>query len=402
MTERNRAVTGSGGTLRAANLASRAMTSPSTLERPTALPAHGTRAREGRRLDLDVVRGVAIVLALGWHFNHGRSANDLLYALQLPGQRIGWAGVDLFFVLSGFLLGRLVLKEQLATGRFDGWRFTLRRALKLWPVLYVFLAVQAVAGPEPWTTFLWQNALHVQNYAGTSLAHLWSLAVEEHFYLALAVLFPWFARRRGSPRMLAGILVAVLVTALLLRIWGETHGVSDVRLQWRTHFRVDALTAGVLLAVVSVHWPERFDRLVRHRWPWAAITALGVAYLVDVGKEGPRGSTVGFTVAYLTAAAFLLFLYRAPWLHRVPWVSAPLAALGRYSYGIYIWHVFAAHVALDALPGMEWQSTSPPAQAVKYGAAIGVGVVATVLVEKPALRLRERLVPTRSPRTLAG
>jgi peptidoglycan/LPS O-acetylase OafA/YrhL len=370
------------------------MTSASVLERLPALRTTASGHRSGRRLDLDVVRGIAILLALGWHFNRSATHSGLLYALELPGERFGWAGVDLFFVLSGFLVGRLVLKEQAETGRFDGRRFTARRLLKLWPVLYVFLAVQAVAGPEPAGSYLWQNALHVQNYVGTSLTHMWSLAVEEHFYLALAVLYPWFARRRGSPGMLAGILVGILVGALFLRIWGWTHGVGDVGLQWRTHFRVDSLAMGVLLAVVSVHWPDTFDRLLRLRWLWAAVTVLGVDYLVDTGKEGPLGSTVGFTVAYVTAAAFLLLLYRAAWLHRVRLLAAPIAALGRYSYGIYIWQFFAAHTALDLLPGIGWEDRSALALAIKYAAAIGVGVIATVLVEKPALRLRDRLALT--------
>ena len=286
----------------------------------------GSRTREGRRLDLDVVRGLAIVLALGWHFSGERTGTVVLDALTWPGRSFGWAGVDLFFVLSGFLLGRLVLHEQARTGRFDGRRFTARRLLKLWPVLYVFLAVQALAGPEPWTGYLWQNALHVQNYAGTSLSHLWSLAVEEHYYLALAVLFPLLARRRGSPRLLAAILVAVLVGALALRIWGATAGVSDVRLQWRRHFRVDSITAGVLLALVSVHWPERFERLRRHRRLLVGVLVAGTVHLLTVGKQGALGATVGFTVAYLTAAALLLLVYRAAWVPRARWISVPTAS----------------------------------------------------------------------------
>jgi len=319
----------------------------------------------------------------------------VLDALTFPGSSFGWAGVDLFFVLSGFLLGRLVLTERIRTGRFDGRRFTARRLLKLWPVLYLFLAVQVLAGPEPWTSFLWQNALHVQNYAGTSLTHLWSLAVEEHFYLALAVFFPLFARRRGSPRLLAAILVAVLVAALALRIWGATHGVSDVRLQWRSHFRVDSLAAGVLLALLSIHWPERFDRLRRRRWLLLGTLAAGTAHLLVVGKQGPIGTTVGFTVAYVTAGALLLLLYRAAWVPRARWVTAPVAFLGRYSYGIYIWHVFAGAVALDLLPGPAPSTGTAIAQTVKYVAAIVVGVVATVAVEKPVLRLRDRLFPAK-------
>jgi peptidoglycan/LPS O-acetylase OafA/YrhL len=356
----------------------------------------GSRGREGRRLDLDVVRGLAIVLALGWHFSREQSGNAVLDALTWPGRTFGWAGVDLFFVLSGFLLGRLVLTEQARTGRFDGRRFTARRLLKLWPVLYLFLAVQALAGPEPWTTYLWQNALHVQNYAGTSLTHLWSLAVEEHFYLGLAVLFPLFARRRGSPRLLAAILVGILVAALALRIWGVTQGVSDVRLQWRTHFRVDSIAAGLLLALISVHWPECFERLRGRRRLLIGVLAAGVVHLVTVGKSGAVGSTIGFTVAYLTGAALLLLLYRAAWVPRVRWITEPMALLGRYSYGIYIWHIFAATVALDLIPGWGPESTTAGAQVVRYGAAIAVGVLATVAVEKPVLRLRDRLLPAKT------
>src|SRR3954471_4638341 len=211
-------------------------TSPAPVRRPGSAPATTTR-----RLDLDVVRGVAILLALGWHFSWARSGNAVLDALQWPGRQFGWAGVDLFFVLSGFLMGQLVLRERARTGTFDGRRFTARRLLRLWPVLYVFLAVHAVLGTEPAGSYLWQNALHVQNYTGTSLAHLWSLAVEEHFYLLLAVLFPLFARRRGSVRPLVGVLVAVLVGSLALRGYGVLTGVSEVQLQWRTHFRMDAL-----------------------------------------------------------------------------------------------------------------------------------------------------------------
>jgi peptidoglycan/LPS O-acetylase OafA/YrhL len=359
-------------------------------------PESPATSGHARRLDLDVVRGTAIMLALGWHFNKESSGNAVLDAVQWPGHMFGWAGVDLFFVLSGFLMGRLVLGEHARTGGFHGRRFTVRRILKLWPVLYLFLALHALFGAEPLGSYLWQNALHLQNYAGTSLTHLWSLAVEEHFYLALALLFPLFARRGGSLKLLAGILAGVLVAALALRVGGSLAGVSETRLQWRTHFRVDSLAAGVLLAVVSVRWPARFDGLQRRRWAWFGVAALGTAFLATVGRRGPVGSTLGFTVAWLTAAAVLLLVYRANWVARVRWVTAPMAALGRYSYGIYIWHVFAAQLVLGRLH-LEWESATPAAQAAKYGAAIAIGVLATVLVERPVLRLRDRFLPAAKP-----
>jgi peptidoglycan/LPS O-acetylase OafA/YrhL len=371
----------------------------SPLARLWVVPARSSEAgppRDRRRLDLDVVRGVAILLALGWHFSRTPSGNVVLDALQAPGRAFGWAGVDLFFVLSGFLLGQLVLREHARTGRFDGRRFTARRVLKLWPVLYLFLAVHAVVGSEPWGSYLWQNALHVQNYQGTSLTHLWSLAVEEHFYLALALVFPVLARCRAHVRVLVGVLLGVLVTVLALRFAGAHAGLSDVALQWRTHFRVDSLAAGVLLAVVRVHASTTFERLLRWRWLWAAVTGAGIWFLAHFGKDGTPGTTIGYTVAYLTGAAFLLLLHGAAWVSRFGLLTRPLAMLGRYSYGIYIWHILAATVLLDHLPGLDYGSAAPPAQLAKYGAAIAVGIAATVLVERPVLRLRDRLVPAAS------
>jgi peptidoglycan/LPS O-acetylase OafA/YrhL len=156
---------------------------------------------------------------------------------------------------------------------------------------------------------------------------------------------------------------------------------------------MDALAAGVLLAVVQVHAPSAFDRLLRWRWLWAAATAGGVCVLAHVGNTGPVGATLGYTVAYLTGAAFLLLLHGAAWVPRAGVLTRPLAALGRYSYGIYIWHLFAAELALRWLPGLAPDSSSPLAQLVKYAAAILAGVVVTRLLERPALRLRERLVP---------
>jgi peptidoglycan/LPS O-acetylase OafA/YrhL len=339
------------------------------------------------------VRGIAILLAMGWHFSRYDSGNAVVDALQWPGGTFGWAGVDLFFVLSGFLVGRLVLREHQRTGRFDSWRFSARRALKLWPVLYVFLVVYAFAGSQPWQSYFWQNALHVQNYAGTSLTHLWSLAVEEHFYLALALLFPLLARRRMSPKVLVGVLAGLLVTALALRWGGVVFGESDVRIQWRTHFRMDSLAAGVLLAAFAVHWPATFDRMLRRRWLWAALAAAGITWLATIGKDGAVGQILGYTVAYLTAAAFLLLLYRAAWVPRTRWLARGMAAMGRYSYGIYIWHVLAAQLVTGWLPGMDYRTPTPAAQIAKYAAAITLGIVATLVVERPMLRLRDRLVP---------
>jgi peptidoglycan/LPS O-acetylase OafA/YrhL len=193
--------------------------------------------------------------------------------------------------------------------------------------------------------------------------------------------------------VLVAVLAGLLVAALALRWGGVVFGESDVRIQWRTYFRVDSLAAGVLLAAVAVHWPATFDRMLRLRWLWAAVTAAGIAWLATIGKDGAIGETLGYTVAYLTAAGFLLLLYRAAWVPRTRWPAQGMAAMGRYSYGIYIWHVLAAQLVTGWLPGMEYRTPTPAAQLAKYAAAITLGIVATLVVERPMLRWRERLVP---------
>ena len=100
-----------------------------------------------------------------------------------------------------------------------------------------------------------------------------------------------------------------------------------------------------------------------------------------------------YTVDFYTGACFLLLQHGAAWVPSAVYLIRPHALLGRYSYGIYIWHLLAAQVVLDHLPGLDYGSSTPLAQLAKYGAAVVAGITATVLVGRPVLRLRDRLVP---------
>ena len=336
-----------------------------------------------------------MLLALGWHFARKPTGVPPLTWAASPGGAFGWAGVDLFFVLSGFLIGGLVFAEQQRTGRFDGWRFTVRRAFKLWPVLYLYLVLQALAGtgrPGDTSGSLWPNAVHLQNYLGTSVPHLWSLAVEEQFYLVVALLLPLAARRRVRPRTVAAVLTTALVVALALRIAATARGWDPVDVQWQLQFRADSLAAGMLLAWLRVHRREAFDALHRRRRSLLAVLAGGTAWLALVDKETPLGTSLGYTVAWVWAATVLLLVLDARWVPRAGWVSRPMAALGRNSYGIYVWHVLAAQLAVEAL-GRDYADGGGVNLLVKYAAAVVVGVGATQLVERPSLWLRDRLVP---------
>lgn len=358
------------------------------------------QAPKNRQLDLDVVRGTAVLLVMTWHFNVNTGFLPLDILLW-PGRVAGWVGVDIFFVLSGFLVGRILLKERVKTGTFDRWRFMKRRALKLWPVLYVYLIAELFVGDNPWQTFFLQNVVHLQNYLGTSLSQLWSLAVEEHFYLAAAVLFPIFAYRKGRHATLLAVLASVMVACLALRFVGAALGASSIQLQWQTQYRADALAAGVLLAVLSVHFDEVFARLLTLRWLWFVLTVAGFAAVAFIPRQEFWADTVGCTIAYLTGASFLMLLHRAAWVPRAAWVLRPIGKLGVYSYGLYIWHAAAAGAVMLLLAKAEAVAPAVAALAgnpvmvvlLKFGAAIVVGILMTVAVEWPSLRIRDRFFP---------
>src|SRR6266536_4891341 len=142
----------------------------------------GNRKLKTRNRNLDALRAVAILLVLGRHFGYFRLWDQ-----------VGWAGVDLFFVLSGFLISGLLFAEWKQRGSIGIARFYVRRGLKIYPAFYAFLAMTAVAGsvwpgftPAPLTrAHALAEMLFLQSYWMGIWGHTWSLAVEEHFYIAL-------------------------------------------------------------------------------------------------------------------------------------------------------------------------------------------------------------------------
>jgi peptidoglycan/LPS O-acetylase OafA/YrhL len=343
-----------------------------------------------REIDLDVVRGVAILLAMGWHLNL-KTGNPIFDALEAPGLRFGWAGVDLFFVLSGFLVGRLVFREEVKTGTFDYPRFFVRRALKLWPVLYVYLVVAIALSGEPFMSFAPQIGLHVQNYLVPSQAHhLWSLAVEEHFYLAVGLLLP-MAMRKMKTGAIASVLLSLIIAALMARYAGAALGATPNDLQMQTQYRVDGLSAGVLLALVYVRCPDMFARVVKWKLAWLAVTVAGIVWLSVVSKGSWLGSTLGFSVSWITGLGFLLLTYRSGIDRWARWPSLALAFLGAYSYSLYIWHVAVAKIANGKLASLPL----PLKVLAAYGAAIAVAVVMTLIIERPILAVRDRWIASK-------
>ena len=349
-----------------------------------------------RTIQLDFVRGIAILAVMEYHFLTVPVSNPVAVTFETFFKRVGF-GVDLFFVLSGFLVGGLLVQELLKTGSVRIRRFLARRAFKIWPAYYVYILVQVFGHHHPIKTFLWQNLLNVQNYAGTSLSHTWSLAVEEHFYLLLPPLlvFLYKRQRAGLMQILLGICALVLIgrtVSVVVFHSGDT--------QWPTHDRIDSLLFGVILSFLLYTREELFHRVLTWRIPLLLVALGGLTFIFFNGHHTPRMWTYGYTLNYLAMASILLLVYgyRGRLINSVPYRA--VATIGVYSYGIYLWHLSvrepALKLAMHVPVGARWLTLL----LLQFAAAILVGVVMTKVIEFPMLRLRDRLVP-RGPAHLA-
>lgn len=349
---------------------------------------------QARRIELDFIRGIAILLAMGWHFNAHDTGNVFVDVMLKPGRMLGWAGVDLFFVLSGFLVGGLIFGEYKKSGDFKARRFLIRRAFKIWPVLYLYIALVVFARRYSWSDVVPQTLFHVQNFFETPLNHLWSLAVEEHFYLIFAAAAYLFLRNQAKIFFVPAFLISVMLVVPILRIAGLLGGVSHHALHIQTQFRVDALACGVFLSYFKTYFPERFSGLVRMKLVWVCAGAAGVAVLILIGSYPDLLVTLGYSISYLSGAFLLLLTYDARPL-REGGVSARLIAwIGRYSYPMYVFQ-FVAYRAGEAAWNRFVHGTMPPLLllGVQYGGAILVAVAVTKLIEQPSLKFRDYLFP---------
>jgi len=346
-----------------------------------------------RVIQLDFVRGIAILLVIDFHAISVPSNNYIARINHFVGTRIGWMGVDLFFVLSGFLVGGLLVQELTRTGNIQIQRFLLRRMMKIWPAYYAYILFQIIVRRHPLDSFLWQNALNIQNYAGTSLKHTWSLAVEEHFYLLLPLVLLFIYKNTRLRSNIRLILIAVCVAVLCIRIVSFPI-LGAARLEWETHSRLDGLLFGVLLSHVLYASRQQFDRLLQYRSIFAALaTGVFAIALMTGGAATPYMSTFGYTVNYLAFGALTLLIYGYRGNLIENYLYQAVAWVGTYSYGIYLWHLSVreplASLAVKLPGSIAWLYLI----VAQYAAAIVLGVIATKLVEFPVLRMRDRLFP---------
>ncbi len=300
--------------------------------------------------ELDGVRGIAILLVVYYHYfaAHPYPGGGTLVRLLTQAGSIGWTGVDLFFTLSGFLIGGILLDNRNAPNLLRV--FYARRTLRIFPLYYAWLALFAILlftiGPKD--VFgdalpLWSYATYTQNLLIAHRAHwgspfmnpTWSLAMEEQFYLLLPLVV-----LLCPPRWRVGLFVALVVQSLSLRYYLEQHGHSYAGLVLPpSHW--DGLFCGVLGAEL-VRWPKavallRRNKLLLHG-PFVLLMGLFVCWtfypqMWEGGWLPPSGRPILLALASLS---LILVAVLSPWRGglRARW----LMWVGSVSYGIYIMH----------------------------------------------------------------
>lgn len=319
---------------------------------PTRLP-HTRHAGRGHLRALDGLRGLAILMVLGSHlFESNYRAQGLLVRFTGRFFFYGLFGVDLFFVLSGFLITG-ILVDSLSDPHFFR-KFYARRVLRIFPLYYgVLIALLLLTPGLPWHNTGWILAAYLQNYFPASvqshapsphfgLFHLWSLAIEEQFYLVWpAVVF----LVRGSRRLLYTAL-GVSVFALLLRLILLSQNVFSLTIHQNTLCRADTLLIGAALAILyrSRHW-DRILRVAPATF-WIAlavfasvtITLPANAELLETGAIRFWLRGIRYDVVALGFAGLLAWtLDHRSRVSRF-FERKSLCFFGKYSYGIYILH----------------------------------------------------------------
>lgn len=369
-------------------------------------PASHSPAISTRMLSLDLLRLFAIVLVLGRHMEDPPQIfPSFLQSLIERWHLSGGLGVDLFFVLSGFLVSGLLFAEYKQHGDLSVKRFYLRRGWKIYPAFYFMIAATFIVhwlvyGEKMRDRPLFTELFFIQCYQQAYWNHTWTLAVEEHFYILLPLLLLLLVRRNpgaANPfRSLPIIVAATTLTILGVRLinYAVRTEYSFYTHAWPTHLRIDALFFGVALGY-AYHF--RNDWFLRTFRPWRyALLGVGLALFfapIPLGEYGHfYGHTFGFTQYYLGAAAILV----GTLMCQIPSnrLTLTLATLGGFSYSIYLWHMALMYWAIPPMreAGVTWL----PRTLLFLAGAFVIGIVMAKLLELPVLKFRDRMFPSRS------
>lgn len=351
---------------------------------------------------LDGLRAVAVILVLWVHFPYIQESS-ISKAFWMVGQatRAGYIGVDLFFVLSGFLITRILLHERQGTGGISFRMFYAKRALRIFPIYYLCVAVYAVSFAGDRSSLLSLltytfNFYHPLHLTPNALEHTWSLAVEEQFYLVWPLLVAWLPLARG--RMITGLVipaVSMLIALLLAINLDGTVAAEFIYVSSPTRMMSLSLGASLAYREFAADAPVGWRSFLEIGAGFALLVADNAARtlgLIPAGGFYWCIAIVGNAAVSLNTVSLLIHSRDSLTAAARAFLTlGPLRYIGRISYGLYLYHYLILFL-LDV----------PPYKAVGSGATAGVVLVALAItiaaaavsfrfLEAPLLSLKGRL-----------
>lgn len=363
--------------------------------------------------ELDVLRFVAF-LAVFMH--HALPRDARLYTSNglsstateflLTAKEAGAFGLDLFFALSAYLITELLLREHAKRGTFSVPAFYARRALRIWPLYFAFLALTVFVIPSiipaerfgsiyivSFALFLGNWVCATQGLPFSVASPLWSISLEEQFYIGWPLLLRFFGINR-----LKQLAIAMLLLAFVTRVALALYGVEHPGVWCNTIARLDPIALGAILALALHGRAPQINNALR----WViCFAALGIWWLIAryLSQDGPT-SVATYALSGLASVMLLMAVLRAeaPIL-RVPPFSW-LVYLGRISYGLYVYHLFALALIMRTtfLPVLNIPINFEVRLVLAFLLTVGWASASYVWLELPFLRLKERFRPERPPR----
>ena len=352
---------------------------------------------------LDALRAAAVLLVICTHYalpEWPKAHGPEIGLTHWPMFYYGWAGVDLFFVLSGLLIGTQVWREVERSGTINVPRFLLKRGLRIWPLYFVALGLLDVSGHD----VRWPDWTFLSNYVETAYPRSWSLSTEEQFYIIVPLLLIVVARLVPRARQVWPI-VALLGAVPLVRFLerrrltglGLAPSMIHERMVTPIHLHAEALLVGLALAWVVVQRPywiarEQSARISR-RGLVVLIVGAGLGIALDIANKELFSFTA---LGLIFGACTYVALVDRSWLTR-PLHAFAFYPISRLSYGMYLNHFLVVPMstawAIQHVPG--------PLPVVFIAGlllgtliSIGAAIVTFLIVEHPFLELRRVLLHT--------
>ena len=364
-----------------------------------------------RNNSFDLIRLAAILLVLGRHSGIEVPKDDVVgNAFMYYWAQGGWVGVDIFFVLSGFLVSGLIFKEWKINHRVNLKKFVIRRLLKICPSFWMLILLsiiipQKTAQPISIHSTI-SELLFLQNYFPGFWHHTWSLAVEIHFYLILVLgcRFCIYLKKNSEDpfRNLPVIFLSIALLSFIFRMQAiKIQPYTFYQNLFPTHLRMDSLMFGVLLS-----WLWNFRNLgsyIQNRSVRIYLVISGFIFILPAFifkiEANPWISVYGVILFYLGAGMIIIGCISSTTLSKDCFTK--LAKLGTYSYSIYIWHMSVQESILPQFYKLIYplfRSISWQVNLFFYiSGSMIFGLIMANIIEYPMLLVRERWFPNKIP-----